>query len=161
MPLDPAQKKAALRMLTYGLYVVGLRTRSGRLAAFTGTWLSQASFEPPLVIVGVNAGSGAGAAVGDAESMAVSVLEAGQEEIAKAFFKSSEPENGAFGGVPFELFETGAPVIAEAPAYFECTIKEVWQPGDHLLVLGELVNAQVRREAEPLRLHHTPWKYGG
>lgn len=50
--MDPNAKKTTLRMIPYGLYV--LTAASGdRVAAATVNWVTQASFEPPLVAVGV------------------------------------------------------------------------------------------------------------
>ena len=49
--MDPQAKKVALRAINYGLYV--LTAKDGdELAAASVNWLSQASFEPPLIMVG-------------------------------------------------------------------------------------------------------------
>jgi flavin reductase (DIM6/NTAB) family NADH-FMN oxidoreductase RutF len=50
--LDPAGKKAVLRMVTYGLYAVGVAHGEDR-NMFTANWLTQVSFEPPLVALSV------------------------------------------------------------------------------------------------------------
>ncbi|MDQ1300622.1 MAG: 4-nitrophenol 4-monooxygenase/4-nitrocatechol 2-monooxygenase, reductase component [Chloroflexota bacterium] len=34
-------------------------------------------------------------------------------------------------------------------------------PGDHVLILGEVTGAGVRRPGQPLPLWMTPWSYGG
>ncbi|WKB36465.1 hypothetical protein QS257_04975 [Terrilactibacillus sp. S3-3] len=49
-------KKAALRGITYGLYIVGTKDEIG-VNAFTGNWLTQTSFEPPLVALATKAGT--------------------------------------------------------------------------------------------------------
>jgi flavin reductase (DIM6/NTAB) family NADH-FMN oxidoreductase RutF len=50
--MDLLVKKQSLRLLTYGLYVV--TAGDGKdVAAGSINWLSQASFEPPLVMVAV------------------------------------------------------------------------------------------------------------
>jgi len=49
-------KKQTLRLLTYGLYIL-TAAAEGELAGGTITWLSQASFTPPLVMVGVKVDS--------------------------------------------------------------------------------------------------------
>ena len=55
--MDANAKKTALRMIPYGLYVLTAEARDGRVAAATVNWVTQASFEPPLVVVGVKVGS--------------------------------------------------------------------------------------------------------
>ncbi len=52
MTLDPQAKKQALRAINYGLYV--LTAKDGdELAAAGVNWLTQASFEPPLIAAAV------------------------------------------------------------------------------------------------------------
>src|SRR5437764_7018749 len=52
MAMDPQAKKVALRAINYGLYVL-TAVHDGEYGAAGVNWLSQASFEPPLVMVGV------------------------------------------------------------------------------------------------------------
>jgi flavin reductase (DIM6/NTAB) family NADH-FMN oxidoreductase RutF len=54
--MNPETKKKALRMLTYGMYIV-TSSDGAEIAAGAMNWLSQASFQPPLVMVGIRADS--------------------------------------------------------------------------------------------------------
>ena len=54
-------KKTALRMIPYGMFVLTSQSRDGKdVSAATVNWLTQPSFSPPLVAVGVKGDSGAG-----------------------------------------------------------------------------------------------------
>jgi len=55
--MDANVKKTALRMIPYGLYVLTARGKDDTVAAATVNWVTQASFEPPLVVVGVKTDS--------------------------------------------------------------------------------------------------------
>ena len=55
--MDSDLKKTALRMIPYGLYVMTTETEDGRVSAATVNWVTQASFQPPLVVVGVKVDS--------------------------------------------------------------------------------------------------------
>ena len=46
--MDADQKKTALRMIPYGLYVLTAQDKNGARTAATVNWVTQASFEPPL-----------------------------------------------------------------------------------------------------------------
>ena len=46
-------------------------------------------------------------------------------------------------------------------ADLKCTVLEIMGSSDHPLFLGELNNAVVRNELEPLELRTTGWNYGG
>ena len=50
--MDPKVKKQALRTFTYGLYAISC-VEGETVNMFTANWLSQVSFEPPLVAVSV------------------------------------------------------------------------------------------------------------
>ena len=53
-------KKTALRMIPYGMYILTAKAKEGQdVSAATVNWLTQTSFSPPLVAVGVKADSGA------------------------------------------------------------------------------------------------------
>ncbi|HUC99284.1 MAG TPA: flavin reductase family protein, partial [Candidatus Polarisedimenticolaceae bacterium] len=61
--MDKENKKTALRMIPYGLYVLTGEGKDGKIAASTVNWVTQTAFEPPLVVVGVKADSGAHAII--------------------------------------------------------------------------------------------------
>ena len=50
--MDPNIKKQALRKFTYGLYIV-MCVDGGEVNGFTANWLTQVSFEPPLLAVSI------------------------------------------------------------------------------------------------------------
>ena len=54
--MDAQAKKIALRKIPHGVYIIGV-AQDGQLNAFTGTWLTQCSFTPPLVALGVKKGT--------------------------------------------------------------------------------------------------------
>ncbi len=50
--MDEAAKKAILRHFPYGLYVVTV-AHDGDQHGMTANWLTQASFEPPMIVVAI------------------------------------------------------------------------------------------------------------
>ena len=54
--MDEATKKSVLRLFTYGLFAV-TASHEGEVSAMTANWLSQASFEPPMLMLAVVASS--------------------------------------------------------------------------------------------------------
>ena len=160
--MDSDQKKLALRAINYGLYV--LTARNGDQYGAGGVnWLSQASFDPPLVMAGVKADSGSAAIIGETGAFAVNVLAGDQLDIGKAFFRSTSVEDGKINGHAFEDGpETGAPLLVDTPYWFECRVTDTVARGDHTVYVAEVVNAGVRNaEAVPLLLRDTGMNYGG
>lgn len=160
--MDVEAKKRALRMITYGLYVL-TAADGDEVAAGTVNWLSQASFDPPLVMVGIKVGSHLHALIERTGTFAVNVLAADQKAIAQDFFRTTKVEDGKLSGHPFEPGPaTGAPLLVELPAWWEARVVDKVARGDHTVYVAEVVEAGVRRpDAKPLVLWDTGWYYGG
>lgn len=158
--MDPAQKKTALRMLTYGLYVVTAR-HGENVGAGTITWLSQSSFEPPLVMIGIQRDSSLNQAIVASRAFAVHLIGKSQKKLATAFFKTATVQGNQLNGFAFATGVTGAPVLADTPAWFECRVRDEIDRGDHTVFVAEVVEAGVHREEEPLTLKDASFFYGG
>jgi flavin reductase (DIM6/NTAB) family NADH-FMN oxidoreductase RutF len=158
--VEEKDRKSALLMIPYGLYVVGVSDGTAT-SAFTANFLSQCSFKPPLVMIGVNREGRAHAILERGRVFSVNLLASDQKEVAAAFFRSPEPKESRFGAYAFRRGETGAPILADAPASFECRVVGFYPLGDHSVVVGEVVAAEHLREAKPLTMEQTGWKYGG
>ena len=52
MSLDTDAKKVLLRKIPHGLFICGVR-EGDQINGFTASWVTQGSFEPPLVVMGV------------------------------------------------------------------------------------------------------------
>ena len=141
--MDPNAKKTALRMIPYGLFVLTAEGKDGTIAAATVNWVTQASFAPPLVVVGVKADSGAHAVIKDAGAFALNVLGKGQQAQAFAFFKPTNREGTRINGEQFRAGVTGAPILASVPAFVECKLIDTVEKGDHSIFIGEVVEAGV------------------
>lgn len=146
--MDANDKKQALRMIPYGLYVLAAESTDGRVAASTVNWVTQASFDPPLVAVGVKADSGAHSIIKDSKVFALNILGKGQESLAFSFFKPVERDGDSIGGEPFSSGGAGAPVLSNSHAYLECKLVETVEIGDHSLFVGEVVGAGMSKELD-------------
>lgn len=144
--MDAEAKKTALRMIPYGLYVLTATGKDGRMGAATINWVTQASFAPPLLAVGVKADSGAHALIEESGEFVVNVIAKGDNGLAFAYFKPATVEGNRIGG---EVFRPGsivtAPVLEKAAAHVECKVVEAVKKGDHSLFVAEVVEANVAK----------------
>ena len=145
--MDDNAKKTALRMIPYGIYVLTAES-DGDVAAATVNWVTQTSFSPPLLVVGMKSDSGAYAIARKAGHFALNMLGKGQQGQAFAFFKPAERDGDSIGGEPFDSGASGAPLLRNAQASAECRIVEVVEQGDHHIVVGEVSGATVNREPD-------------
>lgn len=159
--MDEAAKKTALRMIPYGLFVMTVKD-GDKMTGAAVNWLTQASFAPPLVVLGAKADNPSTQMISSSGKFLINVLESGQVPLASAFFKHVEPEGNKLGGAEFEPSPGGLPVLKDGIAWFECELRETVAIGDHTIFVGEVVEAGVSKgDAEPLTLAETGFKYGG
>ena len=143
--MDPHARKNALRMLPYGLSVLTAADTQGRFAAASLNWVTQASFQPPQLVVCLKKDSLTLSVVEAAGEFALNLLGKGQGALAFTFFKHVEEENGTLGGEAFQYMQ-GIPVLDSVPAYLLCRVSGSMGDGDHKVVLGEVMDAGVRVE---------------
>jgi flavin reductase (DIM6/NTAB) family NADH-FMN oxidoreductase RutF len=160
--MDPKTKQKTLRLLANGIYVMTSRG-AHKIGAATVTWVSQASFKPPLLTAALRKDGTVLECVIQSGKAVLHVLDKQQSALAQSFFAPTKATEGTLNGEAFTSgVKTGAPVLDSALAYLECEVREVMdRHGDHAIVLLEVVNAEIRREVNPLTVADSPWKYGG
>ena len=146
--MDANAKKTALRMIPYGLFVLTAASKDGRVAAATVNWVTQVSFEPPLVVVGVKVDSHAHPLIKETQSFALNVLGKGQGPLAFTFFKPADVKGDTISGEKFRAGTTGAPILASTPAFVECTLEATVEKGDHSVFVGRVVEAGVAKSPD-------------
>jgi flavin reductase (DIM6/NTAB) family NADH-FMN oxidoreductase RutF len=148
-----------LEQIPYGLYVVG--SLNGPVpATIVANWVTQVSFSPPWVAIAVEADSRMREYIGRSGFFSVNILPSGGREMAKAFLKGPEAKEGTIGGKAFEGAKNGTPFLADASASFECSVVRTLEVPDHVVFVGEVVDAVLRREgSEVLTLRETGWRY--
>lgn len=158
--MDEAAKKTVLRMIPYGLYVLGVK-HGDEMTAATINWVTQSSFAPPLVVMGVKADSGAHALLKNSGEFSLSMLKSGQKDLAFAFFKSVAPEGNTIGGFPFTAAANGCPTLDDAAGYVAGKVVQFVEHGDHSVVIGEVTEAKLHEAADALTLKEIGANYGG
>ncbi len=159
--MDLQAKKTSLRKLPHGVYIIGVNDGS-QMNAFTGTWLTQVSFTPPRVALGVKKDSHSFEMIKQGRVFSVNILGKDQKAIAEHFVKPATVMGEKLTTIKHRPGKTGAPVLEDAIAYFECEVREIANDGgDHAVVIGEVVEAGVHKDEPALTLMDTGWHYGG
>ncbi len=162
IPFDPAEKKAALRMLSNGLFV--LTARSGdTIAASTISWTTQCSFVPPLVAMALRKDSKAHTLFEQSGNCALHPLALEQVAMAKAFFTHDlEIDDRSINGFRYEIGPRNLPIFDEVAACLILEKRAVTDVGgDHVLAVAEVVGARCSERKPALTVEASPWEYGG
>ena len=92
---------------------------NGQIAAATVNWVTQTSFDPPLIAVGVKTDSGAHSIIKESGVFALNFLTKNQQSTAFAFFKPTEKDGDIINGEAYKSGSTDSPILTGAKAYFE------------------------------------------
>jgi len=161
--MDESVKKAALRLFTYGLYAVSTGTRD-RWNAFTANWVSQVSFDPPLVVVSVENASISLPIIRDSGHFAVHVFADEQRDLAGTLGKTYAKHPEKLQGLNFQTGDTGCPLLLDTLGWVECEVVNEMPAGDSTLVLGRVTDAGISEQnsvKEPLTMRAAGFRHAG
>ncbi|MFM7266180.1 MAG: flavin reductase family protein [Cyanobium sp.] len=163
MALDAAAaaaKKTLLRKIPHGVFICGV-AEGEEVNGFTASWVTQGSFEPPLVVMAVRADATSNGIIQRTGRFSLNVLSADQKDLAAVFFKPQQAIGGRFDAAPFQLGALGLPILNDALGAVECELVGQVAHGDHTVFVGEVKNAVLHRDGDALELAGTGWQYGG
>jgi flavin reductase (DIM6/NTAB) family NADH-FMN oxidoreductase RutF len=161
--MDLEAKKVALRAIENGLFLVGCAAGQEK-NVFLASWLSQCSFEPPLVMLGLKRGTTSHGLIKEGKGFVVNIPSAAQKDLVQRFFKHGEVRDGTIHGEPFTASRhIGAPILKATPAWFEAKVVHWFEKGDHDVVVAEVVDAgrNTSERFQALTETQTGWNYGG
>ena len=161
--MDALAKKQVLRLFTYGMYAVSSH-HDGRNGIFLANWLSQCSFDPPMLMLSVERDSQTLTLIRGAARFVVQVLASGQRELAGMLGRSSKTEPDKLRKVRWHPSPTSqAPILEDTLGYVECRLTGQLPAGDSIVLVGEVIEAQFSNEHElaPLTMQETGFKHFG
>ena len=98
--MDAKAKKDTLRLLTNGIYV--LTSRNGDdYGVATVTWVSQVSFQPPLVMAALRKDGNVFRCLRASGVAVLHIVGAEQQDLAQKFFSTTNESDGLLNGEPF------------------------------------------------------------
>lgn len=150
-----------MRKLEYGVYIVTMgRGQSGN--AFTASWLTQVSSEPPLVALAVKGKHQSSRLIADSGAFAVNLVSQGQEAFAKTFYGPAESGYRKLEGVSVtDAPSTGSPLLNGITGYLDCKVVNKLEVGNHVLFIGEVVAAQADSDKPILTSTSSKLHYAG
>ncbi|WP_067901409.1 flavin reductase family protein [Actinomadura chibensis] len=129
---------------------------TGGPVGFTATGLVSLSLDPPLVGLSVGHAASSHPAFVRCTDFTVSVLHAGQSDLAIQLARSG-PEK--FGGVDLVATARGGWRLADASAAFSARTRNALRTGDHTLIIGEVYEARLLAE-RPVLLFFGGGRFG-
>jgi len=154
MARTPAPQASGVDSLTMrrtmGQFATGVAvvttSAGGTPHGMTVNSLTSVSLEPPLLLVCLTLGARSTDAITSAGLFAVNILSARQEQLALRFARRGKDH---FAGLEVTYGRHRVPVIPDAFAHLECAVERNFVAGDHVIVIGQVLDV-CERDGEPL-----------
>ena len=155
--IDPARFRQVLGHYPTGVVIVTAIEDGQPVGATMGSFTS-VSLDPPLVGFLPQQTSGTWQAIARAGRFCVNVLGAHQGDLCWRFARPSEEDR--FADLVWTDSPAGSPIIEGVLAWIDCTIASVTEAGDHLFVLGSVVELAIGEHEDPSPLLFFKGKLG-
>jgi len=158
--MDPNIKRQVLRTFTYGLYAISCAAE-GEVNAFTANWLSQASFDPPLLMISVENVSKSLPMILHSRAFTDNVLRSGGRALAGKLGRSALRDPAKMAGIEYELGANGCPVLQDALAWVACEVRYTAPAGDSTLIVAEVVDTGMVAVGPALTMAEAGFRHAG
>ena len=157
--------KEALNRLPYGFYAITSRNGAD-VNAMVANWVTQASFTPRLMVVGLQKKAYTHSVIREGGVFAINIFNQEDQDAMMPFTKGraknpAKMDQANYTPAP----QTGCPILADAAAYVECKVVQIVDVGgDHDILIGEVVGGAVLKEGDvddTLTLPQLGWNYSG
>lgn len=158
-------RRRVLWTMPYGLYVLGSTDRADRRNGMTINFVTQLSFDPKWIGVGVERSAFTHELIEAGGCFSLCMIDREDRAIVRKFTKPVEVDLAArtLNGFPYVERITGAPILAQSVAFLDCAVRDTMTVGEQTLFAGEVVDAGfLKPEDTPvLRMEDTRMSYGG
>ena len=144
-PLDKALDK-----ITHGVAIITTYW-DDQPYGMTAAWFTRASNQPYLMTVSVLNKNFTHDVLLKSGIFAANILGERKKEFAIHFGRQSGRNVNKFSQVDYRIELSGSPILyKDALAYVDCRIGNTLKAGDHTILLGEVLQAAILRDEDPL-----------
>jgi flavin reductase (DIM6/NTAB) family NADH-FMN oxidoreductase RutF len=145
--VDSARYRQVLGHFITGVTVI-TAVHDGTPAGLAVNSFTSVSLDPPLVAFCAAKSSTTWPSIQAAGHFCVNVLAEEQEDVSRLFATRGADK---FSGIGWRRAgQTGSPILNDVLAWIECITEAEHDAGDHLVVIGRVVDLDVARERKPL-----------
>ncbi|HEX9466893.1 MAG TPA: flavin reductase family protein [Acidimicrobiia bacterium] len=143
---DDARFRTVLGHFATGVTIITAMD-DGEPVGIAANSFTSLSLDPPLVLFCVAHSSSTWPRIERTGRFAVNILGEHQEKLSQLFAAKGADR---FGQTNWRVGVSGSPVLEDAMAYVDCTMEAQYPGGDHSIVVGRVVDLDVREGARPL-----------
>ncbi len=132
---DPRALRDAFGTFMTGVTVVTSHDGDGAPLGFTANSFTSVSLDPPLLLISLSKSSSNFDALTSATGFAVNVLSEDQEDISNRFARRVDDR---YADLDWQVGPHGSPLIGGVAAWFDCSMHNTVDAGDHVLLIGQV-----------------------
>lgn len=150
MSFDPRLFRDALGQFPTGVCVVTANPEGFPAFGMTVNSFASVSLDPPLILWSLQKDSELSEAWAATSLFAVNILNSGQQELSSRYAQKNQHDLDA---EHYFIGEANVPVIEDAVASFECELAATHDGGDHIILVGRVIEMENGPQTEPLVFH--------
>jgi 3-hydroxy-9,10-secoandrosta-1,3,5(10)-triene-9,17-dione monooxygenase reductase component len=143
---DPASLRTVLGHFATGVAIITAVDGEEPVGMACNSFTS-VSLEPQLVLFCAAKSSTTWPRIQGAHKWAANILSEDAEEVCRLFAQKGADR---FARVPYTIGRTGAPILEDALAFVDCETIAEHDAGDHVIVVGRVVEMGYAPEGKPL-----------
>ena len=145
--LDAQVFRSALGCFATGITIVTAVAPTGEPLGVTANSFNSVSLDPPLVLFSLHRAAYSLGAFTEGGHFAVNILREEQRDLSIRFAQAGADK---WSGLDYETWSTGAPIITGCLASFECRTRALYDGGDHVIFLGQVLQLRAMDGGRPL-----------
>ena len=147
MSLEGRELRDALGRFATGVCIITTMSDNQKAVGMTANSFSSVSLDPPLVLWSLQNNSDVYGIFATPRHFAVNILSSEQQAYSNQYAKKGQHD---LDPNHYRLGKYGAPIIRHALATFECELHATHEGGDHLIIVGRVIDMSQRPTGEPL-----------
>ncbi|MFD1707876.1 flavin reductase family protein [Siminovitchia sediminis] len=130
-----------------GVTIITTKDKNNHPVGLTANSFASVSIDPLLILWCIDKGSGSYETFNSVDAFAVNILSGEQKDACFTF--ASRKEKDRFSKVEWELSSNDLPILKNIYAVLECKKVQQVDAGDHLILIGEVVDLQ-KNDIDPM-----------
>ena len=149
---DQKEKAVAVGHIPSGLFIIC--TKNGDLAdGYLASWVQQVSFNPLMISLAISSSRPGYEKIISGEVFSINIVGDHDMNYLKHFWKGYSPEENPFKEIPYKVTPNGGVSIDAAKSTIDCKFVSKIKPGDHEIVIAEVMGSQVNNEDSKPKTH--------
>jgi len=137
----------ALGTFATGINVITTISSDGVPLGMTVNSFTSVSLDPPLILVCLDKKSAMTESFVNGKGFGVNILHESQQSVSNDFAGKSEDRFATHG---YSTSERENPVLDGIVSFLDCQREEVYEGGDHLILVGRVMSFTYQSDADPL-----------